>query len=68
MKNNYEENAVKLCELSEGDEFIGKWSQTKMKYIKNLGDDKHLLKNIETGKEWQVPHGRFPLFKKVSNE
>ena len=67
MGNNYEENCVRLNELSEGDEFIGKWSPMVTKYLKNLGDDRHLLMDIETGKEWIFPHGRFPSFKKINS-
>ena len=65
MDNNYEQNCVRLNELSEGDEFIGKWSPEEIRYLKNLGEDRHLLINIETGREWEVPHGRFPSFRKI---
>jgi hypothetical protein len=66
MENKYEDRTIKLNELSEGDEFIGKWSPTKIRYLKNLGGDRHLLKDVETGREWEVPHGRFPSFKKIT--
>ncbi len=66
MENNYEDRTIKLNELSEGDEFIGKWSPAKIRYLKNLGGDRHLLKDVETGREWEVPHGRFPSFKKIN--
>ena len=36
-------------------------------YIKSLGDDKHLLKSQNTNSTYEVPHGRFPVFKKIDN-
>jgi len=66
MENNYEDDCVRLNELSEGDEFIGKWSNMVTRYLKNLGEDRHLIEDIETKKQWVVPHGRFPSFKKIN--
>jgi hypothetical protein len=66
MENNYEESALRLNELSEGDEFIGKWSNTEIRYLKNLGEDRHLLMDVKTEQQWNVPHGRFPSFKKIT--
>lgn len=64
--NEYEENYTLLRNLKEGDEFISK-SNTVGFYIKPIGDDKHLLKSKNTGNTYEIPHGEFPVFKKINN-
>ena len=64
--NEYEENYTLLRNLKEGDEFIDKSNSVGF-YIKSLGDDKHLLKSQNTNGTYEVPHGRFPVFKKIDN-
>ena len=59
------ENYTPLRELNVGDIYLTKSHNIGM-YIKNLGDDKHLIKNIDTGNEYVVPHGRFPVFKMIN--
>src|ERR1035437_492015 len=69
MKNieyEYEENYTLLRELKENDVFITKIN-TEVMYLKNIGDDKHILKDLKNGYEYEVPHGRFPIFKKTTN-
>lgn len=61
----YEENYTLLRNLKEGDEFISKSNSVGF-YIKSIGEDKHLLKS-EDGNIYEVPHGRFPVFKKINN-
>jgi hypothetical protein len=46
----YEENYTSLRDLNEGDGFIDKSNSVGV-YLKSLGD------------EYEVPHGRFPVFK-----
>jgi hypothetical protein len=60
----YEENYTSLRDLSEGDEFIDKSNSVGV-YLKSLGDDRHLLKSMRIGNEYEVPHGKFPVFKKI---
>ena len=60
---SYEKKHTLLRDLSEGDVFLTK-ANTKIIYLKKLNDDKHLLKNIGTSNEYEVPHGNFPVFKK----
>jgi hypothetical protein len=60
----FEENYTLLRNLNEGDIFISK-ADTVSIYLKNLGKDKHLLKDYNSGNEYEVPHGRFPIFKKI---
>lgn len=60
----YEENYTLLRNLKEGDVFITK-GNVEIIYMKNIGNDKHLLKNSEGIEEYIVPHGRFPVFKKI---
>jgi hypothetical protein len=64
--NGYEENYTPLRDLSEGDEFIDKSNSVGI-YLKPLGGDRHLLKSMNLGVEYEVPHGRFPIFKKIIN-
>jgi hypothetical protein len=59
----YEDNFTRLRDLKEGDEFIDKANCVGI-YLKSLGNDHHLLKNDE-GHEYEVPHGNFPIFKKI---
>lgn len=63
--NEYEENYTLLRNLKEGNEFISK-SNTVGVYIKPIGEDKHILKS-EDGNNYEVPHGSFPVFKKINN-
>ena len=65
--NQYEENYTSLRDLNEGDEFIDKSNHVGV-YLKSLGDDRHLLKSMRTGNEYEVPHGRFPVFKIIKNK
>lgn len=60
---NYEENYTLLRNLKEGDEFISKSNGVGF-YVKSIGEDKHLLKT-QSGSVYEVPHGRFPVFKKI---
>ena len=60
----FEVNFTPLRDLEEGDIYLTKMD-TISEYVKDLGDDRHLLKNYETGKEYEVPHGKFPVFKKI---
>jgi hypothetical protein len=64
--NEYEENYTSLRDLNEGDEFIDKSNSIGV-YLKSLGDDRHLLKSMNNDREYEVPHGRFPVFKKIKN-
>jgi hypothetical protein len=34
-------------------------------YLKCVGEDKHKLKDINSGDEYEVPHSRFSVFKKI---
>jgi hypothetical protein len=61
--NEYEDNHTLLRELNEGDAYLTK-SNSVGTYIKSLGDDRHLLKS-ENDTEYEVPHGRFPVFRKT---
>ena len=63
--NEYEENYTLLRNLKECDEFISK-SNTIGFYVKSIGEDKHILKS-EDGNCYEVPHGGFPVFKKINN-
>ena len=63
--DEHEENNTLLKNLKEGDEFISK-SNIIGFYIKSIGEDKHILK-LEDGNSYEVPHGRFPVFKKINN-
>lgn len=63
--NEYEETYTLLRDLKEGDEFISK-SNTVGFYVKSIGEDKHLLKP-QGGNSYEVPHGRFPVFKKINS-
>ena len=60
----YEENQTLLRDLNEGDVFITK-ANTVSVYLKCVGDDKHILRNINSCDEYEVPHGKFPVFKKI---
>ena len=60
----YEENYTLLRNLNEGDVFITKANTVSM-YLKCVGDDKHILRNINSCDEYEGPHGRFPVFKKI---
>jgi len=64
--NEYEENYTSLRDLNEGDEFIDKSNSIGV-YLKSLGDARHLLKSMNNDREYEVPHGRFPVFKKIKN-
>jgi hypothetical protein len=64
--NEYEENYTLLRDLKEGDEFIDKSNSVGI-YIKPLEDDKHLLKSKRNDNVYEVPHGKFPVFKKKNN-
>jgi hypothetical protein len=64
VENIYEENYTLFRDLNEGDVFISK-SNTVSMYLKCVGEDKHKLKDINSGDEYEVPHGRFPVFKKI---
>lgn len=57
----YEESYTLLRDLNEGDEYIDK-SNSKGVYLKSLGNDRHLIKHHII---FEVPHGRFPVFKKI---
>jgi len=59
----YEENYTLLMDLNEGEEFIDKSNSVGI-YLKPLDNDRHLLKSLTTGVEYEVPNGRFPVFKK----
>tara|TARA_R110000803_G_scaffold13218_10_gene37341 strand:+ start:4608 stop:5504 length:897 start_codon:yes stop_codon:yes gene_type:complete len=50
-----------IRDLKIGDTFLSK-SNNIGTYIKPLGDDKHLLQGHD-GKQYEVPHGKFPVFK-----
>ena len=58
----FEENYTLLKDLKYGDIFISK-NETKTIYLKNLGNDKHLLKDFDNKNVYEVPHGNFPIFK-----
>lgn len=78
----YEQNFTILRNLNEGDSFITK-ANTECLYLKKLGDDKHLIKDIGYNATpvdgipyvvWSirkvnpfVPSGKFPIFKKIEN-
>jgi len=64
IETQYEENYTLLRDLDEGDKFLDK-SNSVGCYIKSLGNDKHQLKSQNTGNLYEVPHGRFPVFKKI---
>ncbi len=63
----FEENYTLLRNLKEGDIFLTKLNNINI-YVKTLGDDKHKVKDIVDGKIYEVPHGRFPVFKKINNK
>jgi len=71
IKNNrpsepqFDENYTLLRNLNEGDVYLSKSNYVGM-YLKDLGDDKHLLKNIDTDATYSVPHGRYPVFKMIN--
>ena len=60
----YEELHTQLRKLKPGDIFISK-GETESVYLKKTGEDKHLLKLVESNQEYEVPHGSFPVFKKI---
>lgn len=60
----FEEDFTVLRYLEPGDIFETK-AGTELMYLENLDDDKHLLKHIGDDKEFEVPHGGFPVFKAV---
>lgn len=62
----YEENAVPLRELKEGERFMTK-AGSELVYLCPLGDDKHRIKKLD-GSSWDVPNGDFPSFKYRGNE
>ena len=41
-------------------------ANTVSMYLKCVGDDKHILRNINSCDEYEVPHGKFPVFKKIN--
>jgi len=59
----FDENYTIIKDLKENDVFLSKSNNIGF-YVKNLGDDKHLLRK-ESGEEYIVPHGRFPVFKEI---
>lgn len=64
----FDENYILLRNLNEGDVYLTKANYVGM-YLKNLGDDdKHLVKSIDTGDEYVVPHGRYPVFKLIKED
>lgn len=60
----FEENFTSLRDLEENDIYIDKSNSIGI-YVKNLGNDHHLIKDYPDGVEFEVPHGRFPVFKKI---
>lgn len=60
----FEEDYTYVKDLNEGDIFITKMGGKTM-YLKDLGEDNHLLKDLDNGHEYKVPHGNFPIFKEV---
>jgi len=63
----FKENFTSLRDLEEGDIYISKMDMIGQ-YIKDLGDDKHRLKSLDEvnyGSEYEVPHGKFPVFKQL---
>lgn len=63
--NEYEENYTLLRNLNNGDEYIDK-SNCIGRYIDYLGNDRHLIMSVESNQTFEVPHGRFPVFKKIN--
>lgn len=65
----YEENYTLLRDLKEGDIYMSK-DNTESIYLKDLGDDKHLIRIIDVnsspfdGVEHIIPKGKFSVFKK----
>jgi len=60
--NEYYDNYTLLKELNVGDRYITKLDSECI-YLKWLGEDRHLVFNIDAGTVYEVPHGRFPVFK-----
>ena len=60
----YDNTYTRLRDLNDGDEYLTK-SNTKCIYVKSLGDDEHLVKNIDDGDEYSVPHGGYPIYRKL---
>lgn len=60
---DFEENFIEIRNLNIGDIFMSK-TGNEGQYIKKLDEDRHLLKS--NGKEYEVPHGNFPVFKKIN--
>ena len=62
----FSEEHVLISNLKPGDTFLTKSNNVGV-YIKSLSDGKHLLQSHD-GKEYEVPHGRFPIFKKIDED
>jgi len=60
----FEENFTSLRDLEEGNIHLDKANGINI-YVKDLGNDHHLVKDHPDGEEYEVPHGRFPVFKKI---
>lgn len=64
--SKYEENAIPLRELKEGERFLTKGG-LELVYLYDLGNDKHRISEIG-GIPWDVPNGNFPSFKYIKDE
>lgn len=62
--SEYEEGYTLLRDLKNGDVYIDKANCVGL-YLKSLGNDRHLIKSFGLDKIFKVPHGRFPVFKKI---
>lgn len=60
----FNEEHTLLGDLKPGDMYLTKANGLGM-YVGLLDNGGHMIKNVDTGEVHEVPHGRFPVFKKI---
>jgi len=60
----FENNFTYLRNLKGGDKFTSKVG-TVLKYLEDIGNDRHLLYSEKCKRMFVVPNGSFPVFKQI---
>ena len=63
----FSEEHILLGDLKPGDTYLTKSNGLGM-YVGQLDNGGHMIKNVNTGELHEVPHGRFPVFKKIEED